>query len=70
MSDRITGTCKVWRGEYGFVIADDGSDVFLHCRECARCGIQPPAEADRLEFEIDRGPKGFRAVRVSYVIAA
>jgi cold shock protein len=64
------GTCKVWRGEFGFILTDDGRDnVFLHHRECERCQIQTPKAGDRLEFEIEPGPKGLRAVRVRFAIA-
>jgi hypothetical protein len=45
MSEKISGVCKVWRGEYGFLLADDGRAVFLHYRECERCGIRPPKPA-------------------------
>jgi cold shock protein len=67
MTSKVTGTRKVWRGEFGYILADDGNDVFLHYRECERCGIQTPNAGDKLEFEIERGPKGLRAVRVAYV---
>ena len=67
MSEKISGVCKVWRGEYGFLLADDGRAVFLHYRECERCGIRPPKAGDKLKFEIERGRKGLRAIAVSYV---
>ena len=40
MSEKISGVCKVWRGEYGFLLADDGRAVFLHYRECERCALR------------------------------
>ena len=58
MSEKIGGVCKVWRGEYGFLLVDDGRAVFLHYRECERCGIRPPKAGDKLKFEIERGRKG------------
>lgn len=45
MTSKVTGTRKVWRGEFGYILADDGNDVFLHYRECERCGIQFPMQA-------------------------
>jgi len=67
MSEKVSGVCKVWRGEYGFLLADDGRAVFLHYRECERCGIRPPKTGDKLKFEIERGRKGLRAIAISYV---
>jgi cold shock CspA family protein len=66
MARQIEGTVKHWRGEFGFVIGEDGADYFLHCRECLKSGIALPKLGDRIAFTPERGPKGFRAVGVRY----
>jgi CspA family cold shock protein len=62
-----TGTIKkviADRG-FGFITADDGKDYFFH-----RSSIEAPLDFDRLaggekvEFEVQQGPKGPRAARV------
>ncbi len=58
-----TGVVKRWldRG-YGFIEADDGTEVFVHSS-----GIQGKSiltEGEKVEFEIEQGPKGPRAVKV------
>jgi CspA family cold shock protein len=51
---------------FGFIAADDGKEYFFH-----RGGLQAPLDFDRLSggekvsFDIETGPKGPRAVRVS-----
>jgi hypothetical protein len=39
---QIEGTAKHWRGEFGFVLGDDGAEYFLHSRECLKSGIAFP----------------------------
>jgi cold shock CspA family protein len=65
---RIEGTVKHWRGQFGFVIGEDGADYFLHSRECIKSGIAFPKLGDRIAFTPERGPKGLRAVDVRYAI--
>ena len=51
---------------FGFITGEDGKDYFFH-----RDGLQSPLDFDRLaggedvSFEIEAGPKGPRAVRIS-----
>ena len=45
MSKRLAASAKFGAGEYGFLLADDGRAVFLHYRECERCGIRPQKPA-------------------------
>lgn len=50
---------------YGFVTPDDGSkDVFVHYSAVQGTGFKSLAENDAVEFEIEEGPKGPRAVNV------
>ncbi len=53
---------------YGFITPDDGSkDVFVHHSAVKGTGFKSLAENDVVEFEIEQGPKGPRAVNVEKV---
>lgn len=53
---------------YGFITPDDGSkDVFVHHSAVKGTGFKSLAENDIVEFEIEQGPKGPRAVNVEKV---
>ena len=72
MTHPIQGTVNRWiadssRGSFSFIVADDGQQVFLHQKECERCGVRTPREGDRLEFSTQQGSRGLRAVGVRYV---
>ena len=50
---------------YGFITPDDGSqDVFVHYSSIEGAGFKSLAENDVVEFEVEPGPKGPRAVNV------
>jgi hypothetical protein len=42
MSEKISGVCKVWRGEYGFLLTDDGSAVFCITANASAAVSRPP----------------------------
>jgi CspA family cold shock protein len=67
MSDRVRGTVK-WFNEdkgYGFIARDDGGDdVFLHYSALDQDGFKTVDEDAELEFEVEEGPKGPKAVDV------
>jgi CspA family cold shock protein len=66
MSERITGTVKWFdasRG-YGFVTRDGGTDVFVHQSAIQAEGYRSLAEGQRVEFEVEQGPKGAKASNV------
>ena len=61
-----TGAVK-WFSEkkgYGFITAEDGIDVFVHCSAVKRDGFRSLNEGDQVEFEISHGKRGLRAVNV------
>jgi CspA family cold shock protein len=61
------GTVK-WFNEtkgFGFITADDGTEVFVHYSAIQNEGFKTLAEGDPVSFEIENGPKGPRAVNVS-----
>ncbi|MGA9115771.1 MAG: cold-shock protein [Bacteroidota bacterium] len=52
---------------YGFISRADGEDVFVHFRAIAGDGYRSLNEGDRVQFEVETGPKGLQAVNVSKV---
>ena len=61
-----TGKVK-WFNEtkgYGFIKADQGGDVFVHHSGIAGSGFKTLSENQAVQFEIENGPKGPKAVNV------
>jgi len=61
------GTVKWFSDQkgYGFIAPEDGSkDVFVHHTGIEGSGFKTLSENDEVEFEIEQGPKGPRAVNV------
>ncbi|MDD9857631.1 MAG: cold-shock protein [Gammaproteobacteria bacterium] len=63
-----TGTVK-WFSEskgYGFISqADGGADVFVHFRSIEGTGFKTLREGQSVTFEMEEGPKGLQATRVT-----
>ena len=60
---RHTGKVK-WFNEnkgYGFILQDNGKDVFVHYSEIKEEGYRTLAEGEEVEFEITDSPKGPQA---------
>jgi cold shock protein len=67
--DMFTGTVK-WFNEakgYGFIRRDDGPDLFVHYTNIVGSGFRTLKEDDKVEFEVNEGPKGLQAVKVAKV---
>jgi cold shock protein len=67
MATRITGTVKWFNGEKGFGFAtpdDGGKDVFVHYSAINMSGYRNLDEGDRIEFTLEQGDKGPKAVDV------
>ena len=66
MSERITGTIKWFDAGkgYGFIARDGGADVFVHQSAIQAEGYRTLAEGQRVEFEVEQGPKGAKANNV------
>jgi CspA family cold shock protein len=66
MSERNKGTVKWFNGEkgYGFIMQEDGPDVFVHYSAIVGEGFRNLDEGDNVEFEITEGPKGKQAQNV------
>ena len=50
---------------YGFITADDGTDVFVHHSDIQGEGFKTLDEEQAVEFEITEGPKGPKAANVT-----
>ncbi len=62
-----TGTVK-WFNEvkgFGFLTAEDGTDIFIHYSSINSDGFRTLAEGEAVEFEIADTPKGPQATNVS-----
>jgi CspA family cold shock protein len=46
---------------YGFIVSDDGTDVFVHHSTIQGTGFKTLSEGQEVEFKIVKGPKGFQA---------
>lgn len=60
------GTVKWFNGSkgYGFISRENGDDVFVHYQAITGSGYKSLDEGDAVEFEIEKGAKGFQAVNV------
>ena len=62
-----TGTVK-WFNEskgFGFIAPDDGGDdVFVHFSAIQGSGFKTLAEGQKVQFEVQQGPKGPQASNV------
>lgn len=61
-----TGTVKWFNSEkgYGFISQDSGPDVFVHFSAIDGSGYRNLEENDKVEFEVNQGPKGLQAANV------
>jgi CspA family cold shock protein len=66
-----TGTVKWFNSEkgYGFISQDKGPDVFVHYSAITGDGYRNLEENEKVEFEVNQGPKGLQAANVVRVDA-
>lgn len=66
MSERVQGTVKWFNAGkgYGFISREGGEDVFVHFSALQAEGFRTLEEGQRVEFTIERGPKGLQATQV------
>jgi len=66
VSEREIGTVK-WFNDakgFGFISREGKDDVFVHFSAIQAEGFRSLRENQRVEFEVEQGPKGLQAVRV------
>ena len=64
---RTTGTVKWFNDDkgFGFITPSDGSkDCFVHHSAIQAQGFKSLAEGQKVEFDVNRGPKGLQAANV------
>jgi len=66
MSERINGTVKWFNGTkgYGFIEREGGPDVFVHFSAIQGEGFKNLLEGQKVEFNVEQGPKGLQAADV------
>ncbi len=70
MSNRITGTVKWFNGDkgFGFIAREGGADVFVHFSAIQGDGFRNLMEGQKVEFAVEKGPKGLQAANVTIVM--
>ena len=65
----MQGKVKWFNAEkgYGFIAREDGADVFVHHSAIQIEGYRTLQEGQRVEFVIEKGPKGLQAAQVTKV---
>jgi CspA family cold shock protein len=66
MTEKENGTVK-WFSDakgYGFISREAGEDVFVHHSGVEGEGFRSLQENQRVEFAVEQGPKGLRAIHV------
>ena len=60
------GTVKWFNDKkgFGFITQDNGNDVFVHQTEIQGDGFRTLAEGDKVEFEVIKDQKGYKAAKV------
>ncbi len=62
----MNGTVKWFNAEkgYGFIETDGGEDVFVHFSAIQSQGYKSLNEGQRVQFDIEKGPRGNQAANV------
>ncbi|GAN32345.1 MAG: cold-shock protein [Candidatus Brocadia sp. AMX2] len=60
------GTVKWFNDKkgFGFISQDNGQDVFVHQTSIETEGFRTLAEGDKVEFEVIKDQKGYKATKV------
>lgn len=63
----MQGTVKWFNAKkgYGFITADDGSEVFVHFSALKMDGFKELKDGESVEFEVTSGEKGPQAANVT-----
>ena len=62
----MTGTVKWFDSKkgFGFISVEGGDDVFVHFSAIQSEGYKTLEENQKVEFEVEQGPKGLQAANV------
>jgi CspA family cold shock protein len=63
------GTVKWFNGAkgYGFISRQNGEDVFVHFKAITGDGYKTLNEGDKVQFDVEKGPKGLQAANVTKI---
>jgi CspA family cold shock protein len=50
---------------FGFITGEDGEDLFVHFSSIQSNGFKSLAEGDSVSYEVEKGPKGPKAINVA-----
>lgn len=66
MAERETGAVKWFSAEkgYGFIVRDQGGDIFVHHSQIAQSGYRRLQEGQRVEYSVLESDKGLQAQEV------
>ena len=64
-----TGTVKWFNSSkgFGFISREEGEDVFVHFKALVGDGYKTLDEGDKVQFEVERSPKGLQATNVTKI---
>ncbi|MFN6991785.1 MAG: cold-shock protein [Fervidobacterium sp.] len=65
----MKGTVKWFDAKkgYGFITKEDGEDIFVHYSAIQAEGYKTLKEGDKVEVEVQNGPKGPQAANVKVI---
>ncbi|HTX99396.1 MAG TPA: cold-shock protein [Bacteroidota bacterium] len=64
-----TGVVKWFNASkgFGFIKRETGEDVFVHFKAIVGSGYKSLNEGDKVQFEVQKGPKGLQAANVTVI---